>query len=286
MVSGSCLCGTVSYEATGPFSAMVNCHCSICRKHHGSGFVTHLVAPLSSLRWLSGADNLLSFQPSDKGARSSCKTCGSPVPTLWTGAGMALLPAGQLEGELGMTPQAHVFAASKAPWYTITDRLPQHDEYPPGVGSPAVKLPRPEARPGITVGSCNCGDNVFEAEGEALFMQSCHCTRCRRARGAAHGTNIFFKASQFRWTRGGDQLLEYKVPEARFYTTVFCGRCGGAMPKVSRERDFSVIPAGCLDNDPPLRPQRHIYTAYKVKWFEITDDLPQFPEGPPPPPSR
>ena len=286
MVRGSCLCGSVTYEATGPFSMMVNCHCSICRKQHGAAFATHLVAPLAGFRWLSGADGLLNFRSSERGMRSSCKTCGSPAPTLLTDAGMAFLPAGPLEGELGITPQSHFFVGSKAPWYTITDNLPRHEEYPPGFGSPVETRPVPSARPGVTVGSCSCGDNVFEVEGEALFMQSCHCTRCRQARGAAHGTNIFYKASQLRWTRGGDRLTEYKVPEARFHTVAFCSRCGGALPKISLERDFAIVPAGCLDTDPPMRPRRHIFTSYKAKWFDITDDLPQFPEGPPPPPSR
>jgi hypothetical protein len=108
--------------------------------------------------------------------------------------------------------------------------------------------------------------------------------RCRRARGAAHGTNIFFKAPQFRWTRGEELIAEYKLPEARFYTTAFCNQCGGAVPKVSLERGVAVIPAGSLDTDPPMRPQRQIFTNYKASWFEITDAIPQFPEGPPPPP--
>ncbi|MDB6158437.1 MAG: hypothetical protein JWO04_2143 [Gammaproteobacteria bacterium] len=29
MVNGSCYCGTVRYEVSGPFIDMVNCHCSI-----------------------------------------------------------------------------------------------------------------------------------------------------------------------------------------------------------------------------------------------------------------
>jgi hypothetical protein len=118
-----------------------------------------------------------------------------------------------------------------------------------------------------------------------MLMQSCHCLRCRRARGAALGTNIFHSASQFRWTCGEDLIVEYKLPEARFYTTSFCRTCGGALPKVSLERNFAVVPAGSLDTDPAMRPQRHIFTNYKAAWFDITDTLPRFSEGPPPPPA-
>jgi hypothetical protein len=283
MIKGSCLCGTVRYEVSGPFNAMMSCHCSMCRKHHGAAFGTYVSAPIAGFRWISGEDALLNYQSSSQGERSSCSVCGSAVPQMLASHGLALLPAGPLEGDLGITPQAHMFVGSKAPWYTITDELPQHDEYPPEYGTPGQPRPVVTARPGVTAGSCLCGDVAFEADDPPMFMQSCHCSRCRRARGAAHGTNIFYKAGQFRWIRGAERISDYKMPEAKFYGVSFCNRCGAAMPRVSRERDIAVIPAGCLDTDPPMRPQRNIFTANKATWFAITDSLPQFSEGPPPP---
>ena len=131
---------------------------------------------------------------------------------------------------------------------------------------PGVQRPQVEARPGITEGSCLCGAVAYEVEGEPMLMQSCHCSRCRRARGAAHGTNIFFKSEQFRWTRGENLLDEYKLPEARFYTTSFCRQCGAAMPRISKERGVVVIPGGSLDTDPPMRPQWHIFTGSKAPY--------------------
>jgi hypothetical protein len=282
MVEGSCFCGTVRYEADGPFTSMMSCHCSMCRKHHGSAFATYVSAPLDGFRWVSGEDALLIYKSSEQGTRNSCVVCGSTVPMTMPAYSVALLPAGPLEGDLGTKPEAHVFVGSKAPWYTIADGLPQHQEYPPEFGSSGLQRPKVEARPGITEGSCLCGAIAYEATGAPMFMQSCHCQRCRRARGAAHGTNVFFKADQFRWIRGSELLAEYKLPEARFYTTSFCRQCGGAMPKVATERGVAVIPAGSLDTDPPMRPQRHIFTSYKAAWFDITDSLPQFAEAPPP----
>jgi hypothetical protein len=281
MIKGSCLCGTVSYEASGPFNTMMSCHCSMCRKHHGSAFATYVSLPLESFRWLSGEAELLSYQSSDQGGRNSCGVCGSTVPLTVPDHGLAFLPAGPLEGELSVMPQAHIFVGSKAPWYTITDDLTQYDEYPPEYATPGVQRPTVQARTGATAGSCLCGEVAFEVDDPPMFMQSCHCSRCRRARGAAHGTNIFYKANQFLWMKGEELVSSYKVPESKFYTTSFCSRCGSSMPSVSREHNIAVIPAGCLDTDPPMRPQRHIFTASKAPWFMITDSLPQFTEGPP-----
>ncbi len=282
MITGSCFCGTVRYEVSGPFNTMMSCHCSMCRKHHGSGFATYVAAPLSAFRWTSGEDALRRYKSSERGTRTSCRTCGSPVPELLPAYSLALLPAGPLEGDLGIKPQAHMFVGSKAPWYTITDNLPQYAEAPPEMGMTAVERPTVQPRAGITEGSCLCGAVRYEAEGQPMFMQSCHCQRCRRARGAAHGTNLFFKLDQFRWISGQDRVSEYKLPEARFHTVAFCNQCGSAVPKASVERGIAILPAGALDTDPPMRPQRHIFTNYKADWFEITDSTPQFPEAPPP----
>jgi hypothetical protein len=42
------------------------------------------------------------------------------------------------------------------------------------------------------------------------------------------------------------------------------------------------VPAGTLDTDPGPLPIHHIYVDSKAPWFEITDALPRYGEGPPP----
>ena len=54
------------------------------------------------------------------------------------------------------------------------------------------------------------------------------------------------------------------------------------MPRAVPTRDVVLIPAGVLDDDPKVRTNYHIYVGSKAPWHEITDDLPQYPEGPPP----
>ncbi|HTW74398.1 MAG TPA: GFA family protein [Steroidobacteraceae bacterium] len=281
MIEGACFCGTVRYQASGPCDSMMSCHCSMCRKHHGAAFATYVSTALDGFRWVEGESALLSYRSSAQGVRNSCSVCGSTVPMALQAQAMALLPAGPLEGELGIRPQAHLFVGSKAPWYTITDDLPQHAEFPPEFAMPGVERPGVETRPGVTAGSCLCGAVAYEATGEPLSMQNCHCLRCRRARAAAHATNLFYRESQFAWLRGAEQVGQYKLPEARFHTTAFCRQCGSGVPRISAERGIVVIPAGGLDTDPSLRPQRHIFTNYKASWFQITDSLPQFAEAPP-----
>ena len=40
------------------------------------------------------------------------------------------LPLGALDDDPGIRPEMHVYVASKAPWFTICDDLPQFAELP------------------------------------------------------------------------------------------------------------------------------------------------------------
>lgn len=277
MAKGRCLCGAVGYELDGPFSAMVHCHCSMCRKHHGTGFATFVAGPLAGFRLTSGDDRLVRYQSSPNGERSFCSVCGSAGPTVMPQHGIAAAPAASLEGDLGIKPQCHLFVGSKAPWDPITDDLPQFDAYPPGYDIEGVPRPVVTPRAGITEGSCLCGEIGYEITGAPARMMNCHCSRCRLGRAAAHATNAFYKLDEFRWVRGAARVVEYKVPEARFHAAAFCSRCGAKVPKTSPERGIVIVPAGSLDTDPGLRAQGHIFVADKAPWFDITGTLPQFP---------
>lgn len=279
MAKGACLCGTVSYEIDGPFHTMLNCHCSMCRKFHGSAFATMAAAPLSGFRWLAGEDAIRRSCASEY--RSFCGTCGSAMPMPMPAMQLVMCPAGNLEGDLGVEPQLHVFVGSRAPWYTITDSLPQFPEWPPQVSAPTVSRPVVEPREGITQGSCLCGDVAFEFDGAPMRMLHCHCSRCRRGRSAAHATNLMVALDHFRWIRGDAQIAAYKLPDARFFAVAFCTACGGAAPRLSPERGFAVVPAGALDTDPGMRATAHIFAGSRASWFPITGDVPQFAEMPP-----
>lgn len=281
MARGQCLCGTLVYELDGPFSGMFHCHCSICRKSHGTGFATFVAAPLSGFRWIAGADRCNHFQSSADGKRSFCAVCGSAGPLLLEERGIAAVPAGAFDEDPGSRPQGHLFVASKAAWDAITDDLKQFDAYPPNFDAEGVERAPAHTTAGVTSGSCRCGAVAYETTDAPLRMMNCHCSRCRHGRAAAHATNVFYGLDRFRWIRGESEITEFKVAGARFHTVAFCKHCGGKLPRPSVERGVVVVPAGSLDTDPGIRPQAHIFTADKAPWFDISGPLPQFPGMPP-----
>jgi hypothetical protein len=128
-IRGTCLCGEVRYEITGTLGQMSHCHCTMCRKHHGTSFATCISVPISGFRWTRGQESVVLYRSSPFGTRSFCGTCGSVTPIVDEEMGLALCPAGNLEGDLTAQAEAHMFVASKASWHTITDSLPQHPEF-------------------------------------------------------------------------------------------------------------------------------------------------------------
>ena len=157
MNRGSCLCGAVQFEA-GPAGFMVHCHCSMCRKHHGAVFATFLAVPREGFRWLAGADEIVTYRSSERGLRPFCRNCGSALPVVlpdWSS--IVFVPAGNIEGDPGVRPELHMFTASRADWYPISDGLPQHASFPPVVGAgQTVERPAPALKAGVVGGNCLC----------------------------------------------------------------------------------------------------------------------------------
>jgi hypothetical protein len=281
-VRGSCLCGDVAWETTGALDFMSHCHCGRCRKTHGTGFSTYVLCDAAAFRLVRGRERIARYESSPGFFRPFCDRCGAVVPDGEPWQGVVGVPAGPLDDDPGVRPVAHIFVASKAPWDVIADDLPRFDAYPPSFDAPVLADAPPSApATGVPRGSCLCGRVAFVIEGPALRCQYCHCSRCRKARASAHGTNLFVAHDAVRFTHGEDALAEYKVPAARYYKQIFCPTCGSPMPRKDPDRNLAVVPMGSLDDDPGARPTRNIYVDSKAKWYDIPNDLPQYAELPP-----
>jgi hypothetical protein len=251
----------------------------MCRKAHGSAFATYVAARAGGFRWERGRDRVARYESSPGFFRPFCSRCGSVAVAADSEERRIFMPAGCLDDDPGVRAGAHIFVASKAVWHEIADDLPRFDAYPPGVGSPEIRREPAPAKPaGGVGGSCLCGGVAYEVDGALEAIYNCHCSRCRKARSAAHACNAFAEASLFRWLRGEELLESFKVPEAKRFTNCFCRVCGSSLPRVDRERGRAVIPAGTLDGDPGARERFHIFCGSKAPWYEIPDDLPQFEE--------
>jgi hypothetical protein len=127
---GSCLCRRVTYEIVGELTDVLNCHCSMCRKLHAAAFRTRAKVNAKDWRTLTG-EQFIKFYESSPGERKGfCSECGSSLFTKFDANPDVLgFPLGTLDTDPGVKAMCHVFVGSKAPWFDITDDLPQHDGY-------------------------------------------------------------------------------------------------------------------------------------------------------------
>jgi hypothetical protein len=280
-MQGRCLCGDVAWEVQPPLELASYCHCGNCRKHHGAGSNASAAVRDAGFRWLRGQDGIRRYESSPGFFRSFCGRCGSKLPGD-ASEGRRFVPLGNLEGDPGVRPLAHIFVGAKPPWYEIHDELPRFDAWPPGFDLPVQADPaRPPAAKGRAGGSCLCNAIAYEVELPIPMLRSCHCSRCRMARSAAHASNAVAPIDRFHWLRGESLVASYKVPEARFFTQAFCSRCGSPVARLDPSRGIAIVPAGSLDGDPGVRVMEHIFAASKAPWFEILDALPRHPEAAP-----
>jgi hypothetical protein len=123
-------------------------------------------------------------------------------------------------------------------------------------------------------GSCLCGAIVFAVSLPFEHFYHCHCSRCRKATGAAHATNAIVKPAAFHWIKGEECLSHFELPTARSFGTAFCRHCGAPMPHFTRSGREVIIPAGAFDADPMCKPDRHMQWASRAPWYEHGNDLP------------
>ena len=127
-------------------------------------------------------------------------------------------------------------------------------------------------------GSCLCGAVTYEIKAPFLRFAHCHCSRCRKAMGSAHASNLYVSPEQFAWTSGSDEVVRFDLPTARSFATTFCRRCGAPLPHHTRSGREIVVPAGSLDTEPSRRPQVHVLWASRPSWSCGDDQLPRHAE--------
>ncbi|MEA2767906.1 MAG: hypothetical protein QOD93_868 [Acetobacteraceae bacterium] len=127
-LAGSCFCGAVRYAVADEFAYAANCHCSNCRRTTGSAFKPFAGIERDKLVVTEGGDNLMIFGDHN-GNDTHCKVCGSLLYSLVRAGAFVHVAMGTLADDPTIRPTAHIFVGSKAPWFPITDNLPQYEEF-------------------------------------------------------------------------------------------------------------------------------------------------------------
>ncbi|RFB78607.1 GFA family protein [Methylovirgula sp. 4M-Z18] len=124
-LAGRCYCGAVHYVVADDFAYALNCHCSDCRRTTGSAFKSFAGIARERLTITKGAEDLLIFGE-ENANNTHCRHCGSLLFSVVREGAYVHVAMGTLIDDPGIRPSAHIFVGSKAPWFTITDDLPQY----------------------------------------------------------------------------------------------------------------------------------------------------------------
>jgi hypothetical protein len=121
---------------------------------------------------------------------------------------------------------------------------------------------------------------AYEVSPPFKLMIHCHCSRCRRSSGSAHATNLVADPSRFRWVVGEARVRRFDLPEAKSFGKWFCSVCGCPVPRLTRNGKLVVVPAGSLDEEPPITPSDHIFWSSRARWGCAHGGLATHPEYP------
>jgi uncharacterized glyoxalase superfamily protein PhnB len=138
--------------------------------------------------------------------------------------------------------------------------------------------PAATARPGEIQGACLCGAVRFAIDRAVGPFELCHCTRCRKSSGSAYVAGLGVDVADLRFVQGREHVTTFELPvrdRPPAYRRTFCRRCGSPVPDPEPRGRWLEIPAGLLEGDPVLRPDRHIFVEHRAAWTPRGDGLPE-----------
>lgn len=91
------------------------------------------------------------------------------------------------------------------------------------------------------------------------------------ATAVARDNLVFTEQRGLKWFRSSDAARRG-----------FCGECGSSLFWEGDGLGYTGVMAGTLDSPTGLRLARHIWTADRGDYYDIADNLPQFPGSPSP----
>jgi len=135
---GSCFCGAVQFNVSGTPVATGYCHCDSCRKWSAGPINAFSLWKPDALRITQGAENVATYNKTDRSFRKWCKTCGGHLFTDHPGFGLVDVYAVMIPG-LKFEPHLHVFYEETV--LPIKDGLPKMKDIPSEMGGSGITLP-------------------------------------------------------------------------------------------------------------------------------------------------
>ena len=130
-LTGGCLCGAVRFTVQDSFRAFYQCHCRQCQQLTGSAFASNIFTDPGNISWISGQDDIVSYtHPSRDFSKSFCGICGCAVPFVTKSKTSLIVPAGSLNDQSSIEPQANIFTDEQACWLEPGSQAQRFGRFP------------------------------------------------------------------------------------------------------------------------------------------------------------
>ena len=131
----------------------------------------------------------------------------------------------------------------------------------------------------VIQGGCFCGVVRYRILGALMPARACHCSRCRKAfNGASSVYAPLREGSTLLWVQGEDKLTEHIGEHG--WGLAFCSVCGSTLSGILDGKPHGVT-LGCVDGDPAVEIEMHLFVGSKAAWDCIGGGAPQYDNAPP-----
>ncbi len=132
-ITGSCLCGAISYTSSAQPAFTALCHCRDCQKSGGGGYSVNVAVPTASLEVRGQPRSYVGKGSSGMPVtRRFCGQCGSPLFTEAAAlAGLSFVKGPTLDDPSWIDARLHIWCDSAQPWDTIPEGATRVAQNPP-----------------------------------------------------------------------------------------------------------------------------------------------------------
>lgn len=129
----------------------------------------------------------------------------------------------------------------------------------------------------VLTGGCFCGRVRYDIDAPLKLARSCHCSRCRKAFSGAGSAYAEVEPGSFRWAAGKENIARHESSPG--WGLCFCRFCGSTLCGIHGDEVHGVT-LGCIDGDPGVEIEMHIFVDSKAPWDHIGGEAPQFETRP------
>lgn len=129
----------------------------------------------------------------------------------------------------------------------------------------------------MLTGGCCCRRIAYSIATPLRNARSCHCSRCRKIFSGAGSAYAEVQPGAFRWTSSTADLGHFETGHG--WSICFCLTCGSTLA-ASLAGEVRGVTLGCVDGDPGVVIEKHVFVGSRAPWDHIGGDAPQYDTWP------